>query len=436
MSTTSGRPCAAPRSARATSHPRTSRRWRAPRRTRSRPPPRPHREAPGVDPELDAARTRGARAPRARRPARRLVRAGGWIPRASPRQLPRAPRRAGSPPRRELPRSWLLDILRQRHDLQGDPQPPLGALAAARAAAAGAARRRPRRSAGATPRAARRGCAPGPAAGRFATAIRVAAATASTSAGIVSTARSCTSTATRSPSLSIGVTARSGPGSAQGERPARLVDVAALRAEPVAELQRAVAESARQAIAQRHRLPQLAEVDHQAGHRALRPAPAQQVGQQPERDADRARPRTPTASPRRRPIPRAAATRRSRRPRRPRSPRPSRRHAPAAAARSRPDREHGRRAGDAAQSTSVAIALCPSGSIAPSRYAAATTAGGQPTRQTAARDRRAGACTSGPRWRYSARRHELPRNHATPAAPAAARRLRPRRSHAHDRRSR
>ena len=51
------------------------------------------------------------------------------------------------------------------------------------------------------------------------------------------------------------------------DRPAGLVGVAV--AEPVAELERGVAERPRQPVAQRDRLPQLAEVDDETRHRAL-----------------------------------------------------------------------------------------------------------------------------------------------------------------------
>ena len=118
----------------------------------------------------------------------------------------------------------------------------------------------------------------------FATAMRVAAATASSTARSWSAAGSWTSTATRSPSRSIGVTARADPAVRDYERTARLVDVARVAADPVAELERPVAERAGEAVAQRHRFPQPAEIDHQAGQRPLRPAPPQQVGHQAHGD--------------------------------------------------------------------------------------------------------------------------------------------------------
>ena len=159
-------------------------------------------------------------------------------------------------------------------------------------------------------------------------------------------------------------------GLGQRERPAGLVGVAV--AEAVAELERRVAERARQPVAQRHRLPQVAEVDHEPGDRALRPAAALEVDEQRDRERDEhdlvrreRRPARCPASAARRHAPsvtasaRASGGDRARAPPRPGlargSRRPPRRPSPRTAA-------------------SVSVGLAPSGSTAPSTYAAATTA--------------------------------------------------------------
>ena len=118
------------------------------------------------------------------------------------------------------------------------------------------------------------------------TAIRVVAATASTSAGSSSTARSCTSTATRPWSLLDRRDRTALARVRRGERPAGFVDVAALGPQPPTELERAVAEGAGEPVAQGDRILQLAEIDHQAGDRALRPAAAQKVAEQPQSHED------------------------------------------------------------------------------------------------------------------------------------------------------
>ena len=205
------------------------------------------------------------------------------------------------------------------------------------------------------------------------TAIRVVAATASTSAGSSSTARSCTSTATR-PSLAVDRRDRTALARAgHGERPARFVDVAALGPQPPTELERAVAEGAGEPVAQGGRLPQLAEIDHQAGDRALRPAAAQQVAEQPQRhddERDLERPqRAGLDVPARQPPDRAEPE--HQRERRRSGRRDEARPAP------RPDltqvsidrRDHDRGTEHERHDRD----LRPSGSIAPSRYAATTT---------------------------------------------------------------
>ena len=114
--------------------------------------------------------------------------------------------------------------------------------------------------------------------------IRVAAATASTSAGSSSTGAVMHQHRDR---LAVALDRRDRavrirPRDARAAGPPRRRSRAP--AEPVAELERGVAERAGEPVAQRDRLPQLAEVDDEAGDRRLRPAAAPQVGQQAERD--------------------------------------------------------------------------------------------------------------------------------------------------------
>ena len=204
-----------------------------------------------------------------------------------------------------------------------------------------------------------------------------------------------------------------GVGPGEGKRPPSLRRCTAARPQPVAELQRAIAERAGEPVAQRHRLPTAPRGRRR--DRSRRPATS---GRAADRRAGqplspRARSRTPAASPRRHPIPRAARPRRTRAPGRPPAAPTlgtsrTRRRGPAS-----PRYPSIAATAIAAQSASVTTGLRASGSIAPSRYAATTT-----TRSRRRVSRPLGyesnRCTSGPRWRYSAPGTRLPRNQATP----------------------